>query len=190
MSFLEKKILDNREFFEDKKIPQGHQARFLEKLNTKTEKATSFKTELLHGFMKIAAVTLIFTAVSWIIFKYSFSEISSAVIQEVINIELPAEMEGMFAQYDAKVEEKLDQIDVLAPNPEEAERIRRIARKQLDNLDAELAAIEKEFMTNPGNKKLETALINHKLLKSETIESILNRLSASAQVMQNGAKTN
>ncbi len=190
MSFLEKKILDNKEFFDDKKLPHDHQTRFVEKLNNRNEKDTSFKTELVYGFMKIAAVTLIFLTVSWIVFKYSFSEISGAVIQEVIKIEFPAEMEGMFAQYDAKAEEKLNRIDDLALNAEEAERIKRIARKQLDNLDAELAAIEKEFMTNPGNKKLETALINHKKLKSEIMESILNRLTASSQLMQNGAATN
>jgi hypothetical protein len=185
MTFLEKKIKENSSFFDYHSPPEGHRQRFLERLE-KSAPVHDDRKEHLMMIFKIAAVALIFIAASWMIFKYSFTDLSGAVIQEVIKIEFPGELEETFAYYDQKAEAKLDSIDEIAPNAEEAERVKEMASHQFQRLDAEMAAIEKEYMTNPGNKKLEEALLSHKKLKAGIIEDIITQLSLAKQI----SKTN
>jgi hypothetical protein len=189
MTFLDKKIKENSGFFDYHSPPEGHQQRFLERLEKSAPVQDDRKDHLITIF-KIAAVALIFIAASWMVFKYSFTDLSGAVIQEVIRIEFPSELEETFAYYDQKAEEKLDSIDEVAPNAEEAERVKKMASHQFQRLDAEMAAIEKEYMTNPGNKKLEDALLSHKKLKAGLMESIITQLSLAKQISQSNTNNN
>lgn len=189
MSFLEKKIRENKAFFDHHELAEGHLERFIQKI----DKGAAVETEKSEWWLmafRIAAVGLVFIAMSWFVFNYSFSDLSSAVLQEVIKIELPQEMEELFAQYDSKAEQKMDMIDQLAPNEQQAERIKDVARSQLQNLDARLAAIEKEYMKNPDNEKLKAALRNHKMMKTSVLDNIISQLSLAVQPAANSSITN
>ncbi len=189
MSFLEKKIKENKAFFDHHELTEGHLERFIQKLDSGAA-VEDEKSEWWFTTAKIAAVGLVFIAMSWFVFNFSFSDLSSAVLQEVIKIELPQEMEELFAHYDSKAEQKMGMIDELAPNEQEAERIKDVARSQLQSLDAQLAAIEKEYMSNPENEKLEAALRNHKMMKTSVLDNILSQLILAMQPAANSSITN
>jgi hypothetical protein len=193
MSFLEKKIKENAGFFNDREIPEGHRQRFLEKLD-KTIQAEE-KPNRIFFMLKIAATVIVLVMVSVVFFsknslKTYITNFGETMILEVIKIEFSDELENVFAFYDSKTKNEIDKIEELAINEEEATKIRLLAEKQLQNIDAEMAAIEKEFMTNPGNKQLEAALINHKRQKAEIMETILNQLNAVANINQTNSLTN
>ncbi|HPE34129.1 MAG TPA: hypothetical protein PLI65_04960 [Bacteroidales bacterium] len=187
MSFLEKKIKENAVFFDDRELPEGHQKRFIEKLNQKRQ--TQVKSPLIYSLYKVAAALLILIATAWMFLVkdqiiHFASEKGSQAIFNVINIELPDELNTTFAFYDSNSADDLSKIDELAPNEQEAEKIKKLAGDKLQSIDAELAAIEKEYMTNPGSKQLEAALINSKRKKSEIMETILNQLNNVQQTNQ------
>lgn len=193
MSFLEKKIEENAGFFNDREIPEGHRQRFLEKLDKTIQ--VEEKPNRIFFTLKIAAAVIILVMISVVFFskdflKTSITDFGETVLLEVIKIEFSDELENVFAFYDSKTENEIDKIDELAINEEEAAKIRLLAEKQLQNIDAEMAAIEKEFMTNPGNKLLEAALINHKRQKAEIMETILNQLNVAANISQTNSVTN
>jgi hypothetical protein len=91
-------------------------------------------------------------------------------------IQLDEDLDEVFDYYDASSKLKAEEIEAFAANPEEAQRIQKQAGNQLDELDAKLAAIEKEYMKNPGNKQLRAALVNTKRKKTEVINQIVKQM--------------
>jgi len=190
MSFLEKKISENKPFFDDRPLPDGHFGRFLKRLDAEAETDEKGRSFSIFNMLKIAAVVILLVSIGWFTMRYSMREISGAVLNEVVSIELSKELLDIFAYYDARSESQLSQIQNLAPNDEEAQKIKDMALKKLQNIDAEMAAIEKEYMANPGNKKLEAALVNLKRNKAEVMETIVNQLNANSRLTNNTSVTN
>ncbi|MFP4469062.1 MAG: hypothetical protein ACLFPE_00155 [Bacteroidales bacterium] len=187
MSFLEKKIKDNPEFFDNRNLPEGHRGRFLGKLDQlEVEREKEVKSARPFTIFKIAAIALVFITASYLVFRFSISDISGAVMREVTRITLSDELENVFAYYDAVSSSKVEQIDEVAINPEEANRVKMIANKQLEKIDANLAEIEKEYAKHPDNKMLKAALVNNKRKKAEIMDQILEQLNqASSNLDEN-----
>lgn len=190
MSFLEKKIIENKPFFDDRQLPAGHMERFLKRLEADGETDEKEKNIPLFNILKIAAVVTVLISIGWFTMHYSMREISGAVLNEVVSIELSKELLDIFAYYDARSQTQLSQIQNLAPNDDEARKIKEMAMKKLQDIDAEMAAIEKEYMSNPGNKKLEAALVNMKRNKAEVMETIVNQLTANSRLNKETSLTN
>ncbi len=183
MSFLDKKIKDNIAFFDDKPIPDGHKKRFLQRLDS--VRFEESKTERWSGWFKIAAVILILISASIVLIKVPFSQLGSTMVKEVTNITFGSEIENVFAYYDALSQQKMEKIDALAPNPAEAERIKQIAQKKMQSLDANLAAIEKEYARFPDNERVKAALVNNKRKKNEVMDELLKQLDESNKMQTN-----
>lgn len=172
MSQLEDKIRKQPDFFNDKEPLEGHFDRFADKLEQQNNRQRiSFQKSLL----KIAAVAIILLSVSYFTF-YQFNKQKTEMMAEIIKIEYTNEMGEVLKYYDAASYIKTEEIEQYALNPEEALKSRQKAGHQLENLDARLAAIEKEYIKNPENKQLKAALVNTKRKKSEVINQIVRQL--------------
>lgn len=186
MSFLEKKIKDNTDFFDNQPLPEGHKKRFTDRLdNIRREE---IKSDRWSNFMRIAAVAIILISGYFVIRNISFDDIGNAVMDGVTEISLGTEIENVFAYYDALSQQKVDEIDELAPNSSEAIRIKQIAQQQLQSLDANLAEIEKEYAKYPESKQLKAALVNNKRKKAEIMDNILKQLDE-AKIAQENQQT-
>jgi hypothetical protein len=183
MSFLESKIKDNPAFFDDQGPTLGHKKRFVDKLDQVGWQASD--QGHWSNWLGIAAVALVFIAASVLVFKYSIRDISGAVMREVVQIDFSGDIENVFAYYESITNVKVGQIDQLALNDEQALRVKTVAEKQLENLDATLAEIEKEYVKNPENTKLQAALINNKRKKAEVMDNILKQMSQANQPLDN-----
>ena len=183
MSFLEKKILENNDFFDDQQLPDGHKNRFINRLD-KIE-LEEVKSERLPTILRIAAVLLILVAGYFVLRNITLGDIGNAVLDGVTEISLTPEIENVFAYYDAISNQKVDKINTVAPNDSEAERVKQIAQRQLQSLDANLAKIEKEYVKNPNNQKLKAALVNNKRKKAEILDNILKQLDEANNVSGN-----
>ncbi|HZK08015.1 MAG TPA: hypothetical protein VFC92_07420 [Bacteroidales bacterium] len=185
MSFLEKKIRENKEFFDDQPMPAGHRKRFLDKL----EKADQEESKKIHwpGIIRMAAVLLILVSSFFVFKNISFQRFGGAVLEGVTMIAFPEELESVFNYYDRAAQQKVEEIDQAVPNDAEALRVKALAEKQLQALDASLAKIEKEYMKNPENEKVKAALVNNKRQKERIMETILAQLDQAEAIQQNPA---
>ncbi len=174
MSFLDKKIKDNSDFFDDQPIPEGHKKRFTNRLD-KVQKE-QIKADRWPGILKIAAVLAVLISGYFVLRNISVDDLDGSMLNQVTEISLGTEIENVFAYYDALSAQKIEQIDEIAPNSTEASRIKQIAQKKLQELDASLAEIEKEYAKYPDNKRLKAALINNKRKKAEIMDNILKQV--------------
>jgi hypothetical protein len=185
MSFLEKKISENKDFFDDQFLPEGHRKRFLDKLESVHQK----ESRRFHwaGVIRIAAILLILVSSFFVFKNISFHHFGGAMLEGVTIISLPEELENVFNYYDRVAQQKVEKIEQAAPNETEALRVKALAEKQLQSLDASLAKIEKEYMKNPGNEKLKAALVNNKRQKERIMENILTQLDQAETFVQKPA---
>jgi hypothetical protein len=179
MSFLESKIKDNPAFFDDHEPALGHKKRFIDKL----DEMDADQADKGHwaGWLRIAAIALVLIAASFFVFKYSIDDLSGVVMREVVQIDLSNDLENVFAYYESLTNTKVNQIEQYAVNSEQAQRVKTLARAQLENLDATLAEIEKEYAKNPDNTRLQAALVNNKRKKAEVMDNILKQLDQANQ---------
>lgn len=173
MSDIEKKILDNLAYFDDKEPDIGHRNRFVNKL---TESGSNNKRKINFILVgKIAASLVILIAISFFIVNQTKNANSNNLY--ITQIELSDEILEMQAYYDQLSLTKLGGIDTIVSNEKEALRLKKIAQEKMDNLDANLAMIEKEYMKNPQCENLKQALINNKKKKVEVIDNIVEQAS-------------
>jgi signal recognition particle subunit SEC65 len=188
MSFLENKIKDNKDFFDESVPSEGHKQRFIEKLENLEQPETA--RSRWGGILKIASVAAAFLGLAYFIFWYSIEDLGGMVIREVTQISFSAEIEDVFTYYEALAISKVEKIDQVAINTEQADIVKIAAKKQLENLDANLAEIEKEYAKNPENKALKAALVNNKRKKAEVMDNIIQQLDQSKQNIENERLTN
>jgi len=188
MSFLEKKINENTDFFDNRQLPEGHKKRFTDRLDKMQHEAV--KSERWPNFLRIAAVFIILVSAYFVLKNISFREVGGAVLKGVTEISLGVEIENVFDYYDALSRQKIDEIDALAPSKTEAARIKQIALAQLQDLDANLAEIEKEYARYPENSRLKAALVNNKRKKAEIMDNILKQLDEAKIADENNLQKN
>jgi hypothetical protein len=172
MSQLEDNIRMHADFFDDHEPSSGHAARFIKRLNKQN---TARRITFWRTTLKIAATALIFITASYFAF-YLLSKSKMYASGQVTVIQLGDDLNEVFDYYDASSKIKVEEIEQFAVNPEEAQRIQKQAGKQLGKLDAKLAAIEKEYIKNPGNKQLRAALVNTKRKKAEVMNQIVKHM--------------
>lgn len=172
MSQIEDKIRKQSDLFNDNDPQHGHLERFAEKLEKQN---AIYRISYRKSMLKIAAVALLLLSVSYFTFNQFINQ-KSNTMASVIPIEYSNDMGEVLEYYDATSYLKTEEIEQYALNPEEALKSRQKAGRQLENLDARLAAIEKEYIKNPQNKQLKAALVNTKRKKSEVINQIVRQL--------------
>mgnify|MGYP006297743025 FL=1 len=106
MSFLEKKIEDNKDFFDDQQLADGHKKRFSERLDQIQQKQV--KKDRWPNIFRIAAVTVILISGYFVLRNVSLSSLGGAMLDQVTEIRFGTEIENVFAYYDALSEEKID----------------------------------------------------------------------------------
>lgn len=188
MSFLEKKIKENQDFFDDQHLPLGHKKRFSERLEQVQQKQV--RKERWPNIFRIAAVVVILISGYFVLRNISFDSLGGEMLNQVTEISFGTEIENVFAYYDAISKEKIEKIDDLAPNSTEANRIKQLAQRQLQELDANLAEIEKEYAKFPDNKRLKAALVNNKRKKAEILDNILRQLDEASTAGANPSPEN
>jgi hypothetical protein len=176
MSFLEKKIADNKAFFDDQPLPEGHFDRFIERF--KQQDNLEIKRVNRSRYLKIAAAIVIFITGSFILNKLSVNNVMDSFFDGYYVIKLSPELENIFSHYEQVTQTKLEEIPQLTQNDEQSQKIKEFAQRQLEGINANIAALEKEYAKHPGNKMLEDALVNSKKQKATIVESIVKMLNS------------
>jgi hypothetical protein len=173
MSALEKKIKNERDYFDPHEPKPGHRERFIDLLEEAPELQ---KTSNINGiWMKIAASLIILISVGYIAFNFITEQKSSA--QNVLLIEYNEDFENILTYYDEKAAGKMQEIESLSPNDEQASHVKKSVQQQFEDLDISMAAIEKDYQRNPENEKLKAAMINSKRNKVKVMDQVIQQLN-------------
>lgn len=176
-SDFEKRIRENKGYFDSSQPGDGHLERFIAKLDNTGKKER--KSHFILMLSKAAAVFLLLAAVSFVAYNLIITKNIAANNSEITTIQLPEELNEVLAYYDAASVTLLDSITQYAADTAEGKRIINMVQEQFAVLDANSAAIEKEYQKNPENQALSAALINNKRKKAEVVEQVVRQMDIS-----------
>lgn len=180
MSRLRDKFKNQKRSFDHREPEKDHLARFILKLEADQDKLQRRKSPWF--FLKVAASILVLIAASYLTFDllYSGPKVTS---DQTHLMSYSPEMNEVMDYYDDASLAKMNKIDALISDDDEAEKIKQTAYNSLEELDIRLAAIEKEYAKNPDNSALQAALINNKRKKVEVMDRIIMQIDfANAQL--------
>ena len=174
MDKLEKFISENRGSFDDAEPLSGHFSRFEEKLD---QQQSHGGVAIDRNFLlKIAAGLLILLTVSVYIFDFAANRISKNLSGENRSAIVPAEMQDAINYYDDAASAKLGQINKLACCGQDTRKVHSMASDELKSLDANSAELQKTLSENPGNERVQAAIIQNHQMKEKVMNQVVDKL--------------
>ncbi|MGA2824442.1 MAG: hypothetical protein ABSE72_13075 [Bacteroidales bacterium] len=174
MDKLEKFITENRESFDDAEPLAGHFSRFEEKLDQQKDHSGIAIDK--NFFLKIAAGLLILLTVSVYIFDFAANRISKNLSGEQRSALAPGEIQDAINYYDDAVSSKLGQINKLACCGQDTRKIYSMASDEIKTLNANSAELQKTLSENPGNERIQAAIIQNQQMKEKVINQVVGKL--------------
>lgn len=174
MDKLEKFITENRESFDDAEPLAGHFSRFEEKLDQQNaHSGIAINKNLL---LKIAAIVLILLTVSVYIFDFAANRISGNLSRENRSALVPAEMQDVINYYDDAASAKMGQINKLACCGQDTRKIYSMASDEMNTLNANSAELQKTLSENPGNERIQAAIIQNQQMKEKVMTQLVEQM--------------
>jgi hypothetical protein len=174
MDKLEKFITENLESFDDAEPLAGHFSRFEEKLDQ--QQAHSGVAFGKNFFLKIAAGLLILMTVSVYIFDFAAKQVSKNLSGEGKSALVPAEMQDAINYYDEAASAKLGQINKLACCGQDIRKIYSMADNEMKTLNANSTELQKSLSENPGNERIQAAIIQNSQMKEKVMNQLVNQM--------------
>jgi len=174
MDKLEKFISENRESFDDAEPLAGHFGRFEEKLDQQQyQSGFAFDKNFL---LKIAAGLLILLTVSVYIFDFAANRISKQLSGENKSAVVSSEMQDAINYYDDAATTKLGQINKLACCGQDTRKVQSMANNEMKSLDASSAELQKALSENPGNERIQAAIIQNHQMKDKVMDQMVSQM--------------
>ena len=173
MDKLENLVRNKRQEFDQSEPPDGHFERFQYKLADAGHRGK--RGINLRTILRIAAVILIIVAVSFSV-NY-FNLLPDALVKESTASELPPELKDVEVYYTSLTGEKLQQIEQLSDSKEEADRIRKQAMHEVNELESSTLELQQEYIASGKNERVLDAIVNNYRIISSLLDHIINELS-------------
>ena len=174
MDKLEKFITKNRESFDDAEPLTGHFSRFEEKLDQQ-QSHSGFAIDK-NFLLKIAAGLLILLTVSVYIFDFAANRLSKNLSGESRSAIISTEMQDAINYYDDAASAKLGQIDKLACCGQDTRKVHSMANNEMNSLNANSAELQKTLSENPGNERIQAAIIQNHQMKEKVMNQMVSRM--------------
>lgn len=174
MDKLEKFVNENLDLFDDSEPHAGHFARFEKKLDKATGHNQSHMNRGL--LLKIAAGLLILMMVTVITFDFAAQRIRNYTQSAVSGKGLPAELQEAVNYYDGLATNHLTRIQKLACCGQDSRNIYSMASGELDVLDANTAELKKTLNENPGDERVQAALIRSQQMKETVMNNMIRQM--------------
>jgi hypothetical protein len=174
MDKLDKFIIENRELFDDAEPLEGHFSRFEEKLDRQLHAGSTF-TFSRNYFLKIAAGLLVLMTVSVYIFDFAAHRVSKSLNSQNKSWG-SSEMQDAINYYDDAASMKLGQINKLACCGQDAGKIYSMAKSEMNSLNANAAELQKTLSENPGNERIQAAIIQNHQMKEKVMNEMVEEM--------------
>ena len=175
MDNLEKFIRKNAEMFNEAEPTPGHLDRFDQKL-TREFGPNRFRFDR-SIMIKIAAVILIMITVSVFVFDITGYRFRSQVENKSTVNALPAELRDALQYYDKRTDARLIEFRKLACCGNEEIRLNTLVTDQLNALDENAMELTAALNENPGDERIQTALIRNHQMKEKMMDNMIERLN-------------
>lgn len=175
MSNLEKFIKENRSDFDDAEPSAGHFGRFAARLEEELP-AHNFSRNRPQ-MLKIAALILLLICLSAIVFDFAATQIRKNFMPETANVQVQDELKDAISYYESETTEQLAVLGNLTHGKQEAIQTSSSVLTDLKNLDAATAELKKTLDENPGNERIQEAIIQNQQMKNLILNNVIARLS-------------
>jgi hypothetical protein len=174
MDKLEKFVKENHELFEDSEPPLGHFERFEEKLDQQFGPVRVGMNRLF--LLKIAAGLLILMTVSVFLFDFAAQRFRDYSQNTLSGKELPDELQEAVNYYDEVAAGHLNKIHTLACCGQDSKKLYSMASGEMDALDANAIELKKTLKENPGDERVQSALIRNQQMKETVMNNIIRKM--------------
>ena len=161
---LEKHIREHREQLDGATPSDGHEERFLMKLQQQRQG----KVHKLRTWLQIAASIAVILAAGFFVAR----ELGNNI--ELSSNELPGYVREADDYYFTQVNQRYEQIGTFSFDSQEE---KDLLLRELDDLECIHAQLMKDLEANPGDERIINALIRHYQLKLEVMDQIIVQLN-------------
>jgi hypothetical protein len=176
MDKLEKFVKENRDIFDENEPSIGHFDRFEEKLDTRFG---YHKTGMNRSFLlKIAAGLIILMTVTVFLFDFAAQHISKYTQNNGQGKNLPAELQDAINYYNDAASDHLNKIQKLACCGQDSHKIYSLASGELDVLDANTAELRNTLKENPGDDRVQSALLRNQRMKETVLNNMISKMKS------------
>lgn len=173
---IEEQIRKNLELLSDEEPRDGHNDRFLQKLNDlQIEQPESWFSRYSIA-LRLAAAIIVFFTIGTLYYTTGFSGLANLLTNQLVAADLPPEVEEVIQYYSAITNKKVGQIDDLAVSENQATKIKAMVNDELNALEVDRKDLEAEYARNPNNKRIVNAMLVNQQKKSQLIDKILKTL--------------
>jgi len=170
MSIIEQKIKKNASLYNLREPSDNHFEKFqlkLKDLHPKKEKRFTINSNVL----KFAASILILISLSFVLFKYgNFGKQLQAS-------DLGAEYIEVQDYYSSINEEKLNQIDALVGNDEEAKTLKEKAFRKITKLEENSESLEEDYVDSNKDSRVFGAIVSNYRLLSSALDKVIEGIN-------------
>jgi len=179
MTNFEKLIRENRPAFDSAEPGSDHFIKFQARLE-----AASVRRSVVvdrPALLKMAALILVLIPVSVFVFDLVTREIRERFAYDHATAILPIEMREAVQYYDALSQWQMGKILTLAKNSEQASELSKGVLKEMALLDQNTGDLKKELLMDPGNEKIETAILQNQQMKEGIVTNIIHGMTQTKQ---------
>jgi hypothetical protein len=173
MDKLEKFITGNRDAFDDAEPMAGHFSRFEEKLKGEETPSYPFSRTFL---LKIAAGILVLLTVSVYIFDFAAHRATRSFAAESLGATVPSEVQDAINYYDDAATSKFVKIRKMACCQQDTTKIIAMAKREMNRLDASAADLKKAYDENPGDERVQAAMIQNHQMKEKVMNEMVKQM--------------
>ena len=175
MNNLEEYVTKHCDEFSDSEPPEGHFERFESKLGESPEQHQHpiRRTNVL----KMAAVILLLISVGAFAIEYGVKGIFNSIMGSPESTGLSAEMTDALNYYDNQNRTKIERLAEIAAVTSETKGVEASVLKELESLDASSVELKRSLGQNPGNERLQAALIQNQRMKESILNTVLHHIS-------------
>lgn len=169
MEKLEQYIRDNREFFDDEEPAPGHVSRFEERLAKEMNVVPITRSR--HWMRVAVTVVVLITAGS-----VGYDMLSKKAFRssdEYAAVTFSSDTREALDYYSKLTDDRMTEINKIASTCPQGNQLKSQAEKESATFDANSRELTDALKENPGNQRVEAALIRNQQMKESALSNII-----------------
>jgi hypothetical protein len=171
MKNLEKFILNNREQFDDADPSPGHFARFQELLEQDQPRVVSISRS--RTWMRVAAVAVVLVTAGMIGYDMLSGRAFNSSNDDLASLAFTVDTQEALDYYTKTTDDRMKEIDRIASECPDGTALKSKALKEAAAFDANHNELALALKENPGNERMEAAMITNQKLKENALNNII-----------------
>lgn len=171
MEKLEQYVRNNSELFNEEEPRAGHFDRFEARLKQEDVQVISIGRR--HTWMRIAAVAVVLVTAGLIGFDLLSGRAFTRSDRDLASVTFTADMREALDYYSNVAAERMKEIDKITQSCPDGQQLKSKALSEVATFDANHDELTLALRDNPGNERVEAALIQNQKLKEEALNNII-----------------